>query len=229
MKHLSGILLLFVFTSADAALLSRAGGAAYYDTVLDLTWLADTNWAQTSSYDADGLMTWNQAQTWVSTLNTGAGHLGTTDWRLPTVTDSGTPGCNYAFEYTDCGYNVDTSTGEMASLFYDSLGNLAYLDGDGIGPQPGWGLTETGPFTNFQPYLYWSGTEYVTHTDFAWGFDFYNGNQFSGDKLDYYNAWAVRSGDIAAVPVPAAAWLFGSALMGLVSLRRVRSRVNPVV
>ena len=30
---------------------------AYYDTVLDITWLADANYVQTSGYDADGKMT----------------------------------------------------------------------------------------------------------------------------------------------------------------------------
>jgi len=35
-----------------------------------------------------------------------------------------------------------------------------------------------------------------------------------------YYAWAVYSGDVSAVPVPAAVWLFGSGLMGLVGLDR---------
>lgn len=30
-------------TTAEAALLSRLDGTAYYDTVLDITWLADAN------------------------------------------------------------------------------------------------------------------------------------------------------------------------------------------
>ena len=31
---------------------------AYYDTALNITWLADANYAKTSGYDADGLMNW---------------------------------------------------------------------------------------------------------------------------------------------------------------------------
>lgn len=68
--------------SADAALLSRVGGQAYYDDVLDITWLADANYAMTSGYDSDGLMTWDEAQSWIGTLNT-ANYLGVNDWRLP--------------------------------------------------------------------------------------------------------------------------------------------------
>jgi hypothetical protein len=37
---------------ANAALQSRLGGQAYYDTTKNLTWLADANRAQTSGYDA---------------------------------------------------------------------------------------------------------------------------------------------------------------------------------
>ena len=42
--------------SADAALVSRLGGLAYYDTDADLTWLADANYAKSSGYDGDGRM-----------------------------------------------------------------------------------------------------------------------------------------------------------------------------
>ena len=31
---------------------------AYYDTVLNITWLANANLAQTSGFDADGLLVW---------------------------------------------------------------------------------------------------------------------------------------------------------------------------
>ncbi len=80
------------------------------------------------------------------------------DWRLPTVTDTGTSGCDYAYTGTDCGYNMDTSTGEIVSLFYDSLGIFPKYDTSGSGPQGGYGLSSTGPFTNLQMGLYWSGS-----------------------------------------------------------------------
>lgn len=40
-----------------------------------------------------------------------------------------------------------------------------------------------------------------------------------GKNYDRYS-WAVRAGDVSLVPVPAAAWLFGSALVGLGLVRR---------
>ena len=121
-RTLSGmVLLLLTFGSANAALLSRAGGQAYYDDVLSITWLANANLADTNDFgiagiNANGSMNWSTAQSWIGAMNT-ANYLGTKTWRLPTVTDTGTSGCNLAYSGTDCGYNVDLSTGEMAHMF----------------------------------------------------------------------------------------------------------------
>lgn len=226
-RALSGLVLFLLFASSSvhAALLSRLSGQAYYDTELNITWLADANYAQTSGYDADGLMTWSAAQAWIASLNT-ANHLGKNDWRLPFIVDTGTAGCNFAYTGTDCGYNVQTKTGatvysEMAHLYYVTLGNLAYATTGGSSPQPGWGLSNTGPFSNIAhapPILYWSDSEYAPDTLSAWLFSFSRGSQGQDEKSDGWYAWAVRSGDIAAVPVPGTVWLFGGALavMGLI-------------
>ncbi len=136
-------------------------------------------WPKTSGYDADGLMTWSAAQTWIGTLNT-ASYLGVSDWRLPTVTDTGTSGCNFAYTGTDCGYNVDLSTGEMARMFYSTLGNTGYYNTSGVATgcaaiSPNYCLTNKGPFSNLQPDRYWSGTEYAPDTSNAWYFDFNTG------------------------------------------------------
>ena len=225
-KALSGILLFMLFAStANAALLSRLSGAAYYDTVLNITWLADANYAKTSGYDADGLMTWSAAQTWIGTLNT-ASYLGKNDWRLPTVIDTGAPGCvTVAYTGTDCGFNVDLSTGEMARMFYSTLGNTAAINTSGVAQPcisagPNYCLTNVGPFSNLQPNYYWSGTEYAPFTSDAWLFYFDLGSQYNDDKSTGFYAWAVRPGDIATVPVPGAVWLFGGAVTLLGAVRR---------
>ena len=89
-RTLSGmVLLLLACGSANAALLSRAGGQAYYDDVLNITWLADANLADTNDFgvagiNANGTMTWDKAQEWIGAMNT-ANYLGTNTWRLPTV------------------------------------------------------------------------------------------------------------------------------------------------
>lgn len=139
------------------------------------------------------------------------------NWRRPKVVDIGTPGCDspYAYSGTDCGYNVDLSTGEMAHLFYDTLGNLAPYDTSGTGPPPGyWGMTNTGPFSNIDLNYYWSGTTYAPGPGSAWNFRFYDGIQFDFPKSNVFYAWAVSPGD-ALVPVPAVAWLVAGAFVGM--------------
>ena len=54
-------------------------------------------------------------------------------------------------------------------------------------------------------------------------FSMNGGHQSNSSKTPRLNgdyAWAVQSGDISAVPVPAAVWLFGSGLIGLAGFDR---------
>jgi len=216
LKVLTLIAAMGVSGAANAALVSRLGGQAVYDTDLNVTWLADANYARTSGYDADGLMTWSQAMTWASNLSYG----GYTDWRLPTTAQPD-PTCSNQFNWTggvvSSGYNCTGS--EMGHLFYTELGVTA---GSSIFSSTDLDLAL---FTNVQSTSYWSSTEYARDTNSAWIFAVYNGSQGALNKgFNYYYAWAVHSGDIATVPVPAAAWLFGSGLFGLVGIARRKAR-----
>ena len=56
------------------------------------------------------------------------------------------------------------------------------------------------------------------------GLGFSNGGQNHGSKGANFYGWAVRSGDVSAVPVPAAVWLFGSGLLGLIGIARKKHR-----
>jgi hypothetical protein len=154
---------------ASATLINRGGGLIY-DTDLNITWLQDANYAQTSGYDGDGLMNWSAATTWASNLVYG----GYDDWRLPTTTDTGAPGAQCTNNGTDCGYNVDPGSSELAHLFFVELGNLSAFDTSGSfrGGSPGvdWGVVHTGPFVNLQSNVYWSGTEYAPYPGDAWLF-----------------------------------------------------------
>ncbi len=151
---------------------------AYYDTLLGITWLVDANYALTSGYDTeghiDGRLSWGPALVWAQSLDPYGS--GVTGWRLPTAVDLGAPGCNFSYNGTDCGYNVDTLSSELAHMFYVTLGNLAYRDPLGNPAQPGWGLTNTGPFLNLMSdYYYWTGT--LADAGNAWGFVFDEGRQ----------------------------------------------------
>jgi len=200
--------------SADAALVSRLGGLAYYDDVADLTWLADAN-------AAGAAMNWADANAWAAGLDV----AGVTGWRLPDTIDVGNDGATYMnyFQGVDFGYNITTHS-ELSNMFYNVLGNVAYYDTSGNASQPGWGLTNTGPFSNLQSDNYWSATEFApSTTNVAWYFGMLGGGQGNDVKTNNGYAWAVQSGDVSAVPVPAAVWLFGSGLLGLIGVARRKS------
>jgi len=245
MKSLMAIAALSLLaTSANAALLSRLGGQAYYDDVLDITWTADANLAATQTFGVAGIssvpatvgqMSWDTAQAWVAAMNS-AGYLGVSTWRLPHMVDIDNDGClnNLSWVGTDCGYNV-VSTGpnasEMANLFYQTLGNLPFFDTSGAPQLPVLGIQHTGPFANLGNTLYWYDLETVSNApqpdlatpDNAWYFGMPSGGQRPTGKVTItpMTAWAVMDGDIGAVvPVPAAAWTLGSALGLLGWLRR---------
>lgn len=220
--------------SAQAALVNRGGGMIY-DTELNITWLQNWNQGAGSSYDngissTDGRMTWDNARAWADDLVWG----GFSDWRLPTMIDTGTAGCDLSYGGgTDCGYNVQTKSGstvysEMAHLYYETLGNLSYCPpGDATcagGPQPGWGLVNTGPFTNMQSGIYLSGLEYEPFQQYVWAFVTLDGYQsFDGKQFESY-AVAVRPGDVAAsVPEPQTLVLVTLAMGTAVFVRRRRT------
>lgn len=221
------------------------GPEAFFDTALNVTWLADANYAKTSKYTEEfrgGRMEWNVAKAWAENLVVGA----YSGWRLPTLVDTGATGCIYSLAGgTDCGYNVQTRdaiTGtvysEMAHLYYVTLGNKGYATpGTGALSQSGWGLSNTGPFSNIDPYAYWSGVSGLAYTlgavawnppgaAAAWYFDFGRGAQDYYSKDWTMSAWAVHSGDVGvaiAVPEPQT---YALALAGvaatLVSRRRLQ-------
>jgi hypothetical protein len=245
------VLVMGLSGSAQAALQGRdlngsiGSFEAYYDTVLDITWLADANYAQTSGYDADGKMTWYAANTLVANLSFTDGINVYDNWRLPTTEPVNGTSFNYGHSWngsTDRGNDISEqgtafagATGsEMTHFFYNTLDNKGMCDpvastANSCVNQVGYGLANAGPFANLQSgNSYWSGSDYLPNPAKTWIFFFGNGGQEGGvDKggsTGIYYALAVSSGDvgIAAVPEPEA-WglmLSGLALVGAAARRR---------
>jgi hypothetical protein len=195
------------------------------------TWAEANTWADgLEYYDSERDMTWD-------------------DWRLPTVapidgssfqlnfTTNGTSDEGYAKTTTngsDGGWRdgSGTPTSELGHLFYVSLGNPGGCTPNDISPgsctnQSPNGFLNTGDFTNVPPdepgWAFWVGTAIDDPTNplTAWVFDPGSGFQAHNQSPDReWLAWVVRDGDVGAVPIPAAAWLFGSALLGLGVVKR---------
>jgi hypothetical protein len=114
----------------------------------------------------------------------------------------------------------------MPYLYYVSLGNRGYYDTTGK-IQTGWGLNNTGIFSQLRQGSYWSYNSCPECPGGVWGFDFFGGGQaiYSGAGINKYNlAMAVRSGDVSSTPVPepGSLLLFGSGLACYGLLRKMR-------
>jgi len=207
----TGLILLSMVSTANAALLSRLGGQAIYDTERDITWLSNANLAASNTFGVSGInlngtMNWGVANNWIAAMNSseGTGYLGFTDWRMPTVLQPDVSCDTFALNCTGS---------EMGHLFYNSFGATA-----GASVLTTGNAIELAMFTNIQSFIYWSGAEY--NANGAWNFAFDFGEQGISPKPSNNYVWAVRSGDVSAVPIPAAVWLFSSGLIGLVGFAR---------
>ncbi len=204
-----------------------ASAVYLYDKTLDITWLRDANANVTGKVTADanasvnGAMNWNTAMSWATNLVTGSGATAISDWRLPTMTDPAADE-NCSSGCINSGYTPATSSSEMASLFFGTLGNKYYYDANG-NAQLGYGLINAGSFQNMQTSVYWLGTEYASRTTNTWQFNTGMGWQYSFSKEQSLFATAVRPGDVLApVPEPEAyaMLLAGLGVIGAVARRR---------
>jgi hypothetical protein len=205
---LSAAMLVFITLSANAALLGRLETSpgsgtyhAYYDNQLDITWMADAN--------INGLDTWDNQVAWAAGLTVG----GVGNWRLPDMDKNGDDTI------------VDCLSGTQAACMDNEYGHL-FLYGEGTILGNGIASNGYNPFSNVQDDIYWSGTEseeWEAYNRFvAFVYILPEGFQSSTDKYNSLYAWAVHDGDVGAavVPIPAAAWLFGSGLICLMGFSR---------
>jgi hypothetical protein len=95
------------------------------------------------------------------------------------------------------GFNCSASA--MASLYYSSLGLKAP---NTAVPIPN---NTAGPFTNFQPYLYWSGT--LTGNSGRGSFSFASGFHGSNTTPNFLYVLPMIAGKISGTPAPTGKWL----------------------
>ena len=238
---LAGLLLACLASSASAALIDRGGGLLY-DTMLDVTWLQDANYAKTSGYDTDGKMNWTDATSWVNNLvyHDSLNNTDYTGWRLPDVK----PVNGVAFNYnhsnrgvTDYGHNITSPNSELAYMYYVNLGlSSEFAPSDSGATQTNFGIfgdgfhavgdhNDVGLVKNLTVGNYWSGVAFPPISGDYWDFSTQFGYQSSFDTAYPFYAWAVHNGDIASsVPLPPTGWLIGASLL-VMRLMSNKSRI----
>lgn len=199
---------------------------AFYDTVLDISWLADGN-ALDDVHGNLGRIALPLTEAWVAGLNL----YGMRGWRLPMMKDTGGPGCA---EYnpiggpggTDCGFNVQTISAdgktvysELAHLLHVTLGMPPLTVHDGSDAEEEADLLgNTGHFRRLQDWMYWTGVRDVTDPQHkSWVFHMGVGHQFpayNSGPDDGFHAIAVHPGDVG-LPEPPTAALVLASLAGL--------------
>ncbi len=219
---LVAVLLLVGMAGGASASLTVIGTAVYdgsdynliYDDGMQITWLDCTNAAADWQSQMDWAASLNDAGVLTITLNDGVEMNWTGEWRLPTTVDGP---WQYGVDGTTTGgYNITTS--ELGHLYYEELGNAGERDTSGNRQASVAGLTNTGDFANLVEGLYWSETAFAAGTNQAWTFKTATGMQGRNGTANAYLGIAVI--DCAPVPVPAAIWLLGSGLLGLMGIRR---------
>ena len=130
-----------IFSSAEAALVSRLGGQAAYDDVLNITWITDAA--------LSGRGTWDEQVVWAENFTLG----GFDDWRLASMSVTAGFPTGVATSVVDC--NVATELAcrdnELGYMFYHNLGGS--FDDNLQGNHTIGDVTLTGILNP-----YWSGT-----------------------------------------------------------------------
>jgi hypothetical protein len=168
----------------------RAAGsnATVYDPLLKVTWAADANLAARMTFgvrgiNRDGSMTYRTALIWVAAMNAydhKRGYLGRHDWMLPATIPSD-PKCGSHNKGKGFGYGCVGSA--MGSLYYKTL---ALKEPDSAVP---YFNEPAGPFSNFQPYLYWTKTPAATKSQGFSSFSFNTG--WKGSNVALHNMYVL--------------------------------------
>mgnify|MGYP006078882525 FL=1 len=196
--------------------------------MLNITWMADAVMASSSGYGADFLegvpfgsrdssrISYDTASWLINSMNShdaGDGYLGVNNWRLPRAAPVGG-----SEEYLE---------GELSYNYHMNLGGVDCF-GDIAGCTNQIGLDNQSLFVNLS-FDHWTDSGEFFQEDLGLpcpcAIVQVGASQRAIPSVQtFYHTWPVADGDFgtSAVPIPATAWLFGSALAGLLAAKRKR-------
>jgi hypothetical protein len=188
------VVALFVSSLSNAALVSRLNGQAVYDTDLNITWMADSTLAVSNTFGVSG-------------IGLATGDM---DWNTAQSWIEAMNAANY-LGFND--WRLPTTVPDPACIDPNFKCTESEI----------WHLFEIEQAQTSDLFIivseyYWFGTECGVNCAYAY---LVGQTQLTKDLNPHpasnVLSWAVRSGD---VPIPAASWLFGSGLLGLVGIAR---------
>jgi hypothetical protein len=191
--------------SANAQLIPTTDGTMVYDSANGVTWLANANLAATNRFGLaackgpgpqpcvypSGLMQFQGATAWITAMNA-ANYLGHNNWQLPTTPISD-GGCGKTGPQGNS-FGFGCTLSALGSLYYKTL---ALNAPNTAVPMP---LTTVGPFTNFQPYLYWTGSQGAAATDGNATLSFNSGFQGANTVYNFLYILPMIPGKLAGTP-----------------------------
>jgi hypothetical protein len=188
---------------ANATLLPAADGQTIYDPNLKVTWLADGNLAARQTFgvaniNKSGSMNYTTAVQWVAAMNAlghGAGYLGHNNWQLPTAPEKDESCARTGRNGESFGFHCSGSA--LGSLYYASL---RLREPDTAVRIPG---NKVGPFHDFQPYLYWSGSAAADPKQGFVSFSFNSGFQGANVWRNYLYVMPMIKGKLPGTPLAA--------------------------
>lgn len=192
---------------AGATLVLSADGITVYDTVNNVTWLADFNLPRSNRFgmpactgtnvgvqaciNPSGSMNYGAAAAWVAAMNA-ANYLGQSNWQLPTTPlldgDCGKTGPNGQ------SFGFGCTAGALDTIY----NNVGLKSPNTAVPIPANGA---GPFSNLQPYLYWSQS--VSSAGASSGnatFSFATGWQGANTLPNFLYLWPMIPGKLPSTP-----------------------------
>jgi hypothetical protein len=168
-----------------------------YDGNLNVYWLVDGNLAAKQTFgvagiNASGSMDYATAVRWVLAMNASnsdSGYLGHKNWQLPTTPENDRSCDRTGMQGESFGFHCEGSA--LGSLYYRTLG---IKEPNTAVPIPS---NSIGPFSDVQPYLYWSSSAAANPSQGFVSFSFNTGYQGANVGRNHLYVLPVLKGKLA--------------------------------